>query len=75
MHTVLHELLIEHFVNNNLFNPQQYDFSRNSSTELVALEFIGRLLNQLNKHSTPINIYIDLSKLLAVFDMIYSLRS
>ena len=60
--TVMHEQLTEHFVNNLLFNPQQYDFRKNSSTELAALELIDRLLNQLNKHSIPINFYIDLSK-------------
>ena len=54
----MHEQLTEHFVNNLLFNPQQYG----SSTELAALELIDRLLNQLNNHSIPINFYIDLSK-------------
>ena len=60
--TVMHEQLTEHFVNNFLFNPQQYGFRKNSSTELAALELIHRLLNQLNNHSIPINFYIDLSK-------------
>ena len=58
----MHEQLTEHFVNNLLFNPQQYGFRKNSTTELAALELIDRLLNQLNKHSIPINFYIDLSK-------------
>ena len=49
-------------MNNNLFNPPQYGFRKNSSTELAALELIDRLLNQLNNHSIPINFYIDLSK-------------
>ena len=60
--TVMHEQLTEHFVNNLLFNPQQYGFRKNSSTELAALELIDILLNQLNNHSIPINFYIDLSK-------------
>ena len=54
--------LTEHFMNNLLFNPQQYGFRKKSSTELAALELIDRLLNQLNNHSIPINFYIDLSK-------------
>ena len=58
----MHEQLTEHFVNNLLFNPQQYGFRKNSSTELAALELIDRLVNQLNNHSIPINFYIDLSK-------------
>ena len=49
--TVMHEQLTEHFVNNNLFNPQQYGCRKNSSTELAALELIDRLLNQFNNHS------------------------
>ena len=46
----------------NLFAPQQYGFRKNSSTELAALEFIDRLLNQMNNHKIPTNFYIDLSK-------------
>ena len=42
-----------------------YGFTKNSSTELAALEVIDRLLNQLNKQKIPINFYLDLSK---VFD-------
>ena len=60
----MHEQLTEHFVNNNLFNLQQYGFRKNSCTELAALELIDRLLNQLNNHSIPINFYIDQSKAL-----------
>ena len=45
-----------------MFAPQQYDFRKNSSTELAALELIDRLLNQMNNHKIPINFYIDLSK-------------
>ena len=60
--TVMHEQLTKHFMNNILFNPQQYDFRKNSSTELAGLELIDKLLNQLNNHSIPINFYIDPSK-------------
>ena len=35
---------------------------KKSSTELAALEVIDRLLNQLNKHKIPINLYFDLAK-------------
>ena len=58
----MHEQLTEHFVNNLLFNLQQYGFRKKLSTELAALELIDRLLNPLNYHSIPINFYIDLSK-------------
>ena len=59
---VLQEQLTEYFVSNNLFAPQQYDFRKNSSTELAALELFDRLLNQMNNHKIPINFHIDLSK-------------
>ena len=41
---------------------QQYGFTKNSSTELAALEVIDRLINQLNKQKIPINFYLDLTK-------------
>ena len=58
----MHEQLTEHFMNNLLFNPQQYGFRKKSSTKLAALELIDRLLNQLKNFNIPINFYIDLSK-------------
>ena len=58
----MHEQSTEHFVNNTLFNPQQYGLRKKSSTELAALELIGRMLKQLNNHSIQINFYVDLSK-------------
>ena len=70
----MHEQLTEHFVNNLLFNPQQYGFRKNSSTELAALELIDRLLNQLNQLNQS-NFILIYQKLLTVFDTIYSLRS
>ena len=63
--TVICDQLDRYFVSDNLLCPQQYGFTKNSSTELAALEVIDRLLNQLNKQKIPINFYLDLSK---VFD-------
>ena len=60
--TVICDQLNHYFVSNNLLCPQQYGFTKNSSTELAALEVIDRLLNQLNKQKIPINFYLDLSK-------------
>ena len=60
--TVIWDQLNHYFVSNNLLCPQQYGFTKNSSTELAALEVIDRLLNQLNKQKIPINFYLDLSK-------------
>ena len=60
--TVICDQLNRYFASNNLLCPQQYDFTKNSSTELAALEVIDRLLNQLNKQKIPNNFYLDLSK-------------
>ena len=42
--------------------PLQYGFRRISLTELAALELLDRVLEQMDKHKTPINSHIDLSK-------------
>ena len=47
---------------NNLLCPQHYGFTKKSSIELAALEVIDKLLNQINKHKIPINLYLDLAK-------------
>ena len=60
--TVICDQLSHYLESNNLLCPQQYGFTKNSSTELAALEVIDRLLNQLNKHKIPINLYLDLAK-------------
>ena len=59
---MIFDQLNHYFVSNNLLCPQQYGFTKNSSTELAALKVIDRLLNQLNKQKIPINFYLDLSK-------------
>ena len=41
---------------------QQYGFTKNLSTELVALEVSDRLLTHLSKQKIPINFYLDLLK-------------
>ena len=43
----MHEQLTEYSVNNLLFNPQQYGLGKTLSTELAALELIGRLISIL----------------------------
>ena len=62
----MHEQLTEHFVNNNLFNLQQYGFTKNSSTELAAIELIDRL-NQLNIHAYQSTFILTYQRLLIVF--------
>ena len=59
---VICDLLSHYFKSNNVLCPQQYGFTQKSSTELATLEVIDRLLNQLNKHKIPINLYLDLAQ-------------
>ena len=41
---------------------EQYGFRLGQSTELAAVKLVDHLISQLDNHSTPINVYIDLSK-------------
>ena len=41
---------------------QQYGFRSNGSTELAALELIGRNIYNVNENCCPVNIYLDFAK-------------
>ena len=62
LETVIHGILSEYFISNNLFCSRQYGFRKKSSTELAALELLERVLGQMDKHKIPIYFHIDLSK-------------
>ena len=47
---------------NNLYFCSQYGFRKEHSTELAVLELIDRITQHLDKGTTPINVYLDLSK-------------
>ena len=47
---------------NNLLSEQQYGFRANHSVELAAIKLVDYILHEIEKKSTPANIYIDLSK-------------
>ena len=47
---------------NDLYFCSQYGFRKEHSTELAVLELIDRITQQLDKGTTPINVYLDLSK-------------
>ena len=50
---------------NNLLSEQQYGFCANHSTELAAIKMIDYIVHEIDRKLTPVNIYIDFSK---VFD-------
>ena len=55
--------LMQYFTSNDLFCIQQYGFRPGHSTELAALRLVDHVIHEMDQNnSTPINIYIDLSK-------------
>ena len=52
----------------NSFITASMDFEKNHSTELATLEIIDRIIQEMDKYNTPINIYIDLSKAFDTID-------
>ena len=53
---------------NDLYFCSQCGFRKELSTELAVLELIDRITQQLDKGTTPINVYLDLSKAFDTLD-------
>ena len=51
-----------------LYYNSQYGFRKEHSTALAILEIINRIIEELDKSATPINIYLDLSKAFDTID-------
>ena len=64
----MYDQIYNYFQNNELFYNSQYGFRKNHSTELATLEIIDRIIQDMYKYNTPINIYIDLSKAFDTID-------
>ena len=64
----MYDQIYNYFQNNELFYNSQYGFRKNRSTELATLEIIDRIIQEMDKYNTPINIYIDLSKAFDTID-------
>ena len=60
--------MYNYFKNNELFYNRQYGFRNNHSTELATLEIIYRIIQDMDTYSTPITMYIDLSKAFHTID-------
>ena len=56
--------LYYYFTANNLFYFSQYGFRKNHFTECAVVEIVDRIITEMDKGKTPINIYLDLSKAL-----------
>ena len=65
---VMFNQLHEYFKLHKLYYDSQYGFREQHSTELASLELIDRLLMEMDKGETPLNIYMDLSKAFDTLD-------
>jgi hypothetical protein len=65
---LLHSQIYDYFNNNGLLYISQYGFRKLHSTDLAALEFIDRVIMDLDKGETPISIFLDLSKAFDTID-------
>ena len=52
--------LYSYFIENDLLYSSQYGFRKDHSTEFAVLEIIDRIILDLDKGETPINVYLDL---------------
>ena len=54
--------IYSYFNNENLLYVSQYGFRKEHSTETACLEFLDRIMMDLDNGKTPISIFVDLSK-------------
>ncbi len=59
---VLFKQLYDFFQYKKLFYNAKYGFRTEHSTEFTALELVDRVIIEMDKSDTPINIFLDLSK-------------
>ena len=66
--TVIHIQINDFIVKHTLFFNHQYGFRSGHSTELAALDLTDRIITALDNHTTPLNIFLDLSKAFYTLD-------
>ena len=59
---VIFNQIYKYFYDNNLFHGSQYGYRSNHSTELATLEFLDRIMIEMDIDKTPISILLDSSK-------------
>ena len=60
--------LHSYFIENDLLYSSQCGFRKGHSTEFAVLEIIDRIILDLDKGETSINVYLDLSKAFDTLD-------
>ena len=68
MEKIIFTQLSSYFNEHKLIFDNQYGFRPKHSTEYAALELIDRIITQMDKKETPINIFLDLSKAFDTID-------
>ncbi len=54
--------LYDYFTDKMLFYNAQYDFRSEHSTEFAALDLVDRIMIEMDKMNTPVNIFLDTFK-------------
>jgi len=65
---VIFKQIYHFFQEKKLFYNAQYGFRSEHSTEYAALELVDRVIMEMDKMNTPINIFLDLSKAFDTLD-------
>ena len=65
---VIFHQLFDYMSHNALFCQEQFGFRTGHSTELASLQLTDYFIKQMDQGSTPLNIYIDLSKAFDTLD-------
>ena len=65
---VIFKQIYKFFQEKNLLYNAQYGFRTEHSTELAALEMVDRVIIEMDKNNTPLNIFLDLSKAFDTLD-------
>jgi hypothetical protein len=65
---IMYNQVYNHFNENNLFYPNQYGFRKGHNTEHAVIELIDRIIFEMEKNRTPLNIYLDMTKAFDTLD-------
>ncbi len=65
---IIFKQLYQYFVNNKLLHYAQYGFRTEHSTEYATLELVDRVIIEMDKMNTTVNIFLDLSKAFDTLD-------
>ncbi len=65
---VIYKQLYKYFKEKKLLYNSQYGFRTEHSTEFAALEVVDRVIVEMDKNNSPLNIFLDLSKAFDTLD-------